>query len=258
MRSFLPKIFRPNRAAQISAPVSESFQIDRAFLYVLQEAARRNLASLLRDGAPVAMAADAFDAVFGQTAETDPLAGYGLADWREGQLPHNAFVQQLIENPSRIAAIATPQSGVGADTLLPQLLRVALGEGALRHQLATACGDFLSERVLFYPGPPPQPLFSVAGLALLITSHSSQLDNLSAQGQQRLRAAVSALYGPADPLMPWDQWLLRRMADSAEWSVPESLTTLRWVSWQSGDPIPDPTEARTVPLGWLNFLVLEP
>jgi hypothetical protein len=258
LKSFLPKSFRPNRVEQRSAPVVEIFQASGAFLTLFQDATRSNLAALLKADAPVAMAEGVFNAAFGQTGESDPLAGYGLADWQAGKLPDSAFASRLMVEPMRAAAIATPQSGIGADILLPQLLRIALGEGAFRHELAEACRRFLCDRVLFHPGPPPQPLFSVAGLALLFTSQPAQTQALSRQAQRRLHAAVGSLYGPAEPLTHWDQWLLRRMAHTAGWVVPEGLATLRWVAWQSGDPMPELTAPQTVPPSWPNLLTLDP
>jgi hypothetical protein len=258
LKTFLPNAFRPNRVERSSAPDVKPFQASGTFVSLFQEAARINLSALLQAVSPVAMPAVAFDAAFGKSGETDPLAGFGLVDWHEGKLPDSAFARRLMAEPMRAAAIATPQSGIGAETLLPQLLRTALGEGALRHELAEATRRYLSDRVLFHPGPPPQPLFSVAGLALLFTSQPAQLKLLSPQGLRRLDAAVASLHSAAKSLNHWDQWLLRRMAHTTGWAVPEYLAALRWVAWQSGEPIPDLTEDQTLPPGWPSLLALEP
>lgn len=199
--------------------------------------------------------------LFRDGQQADPLSGFGLSVWRSAALPDAAFATRLMAEPGLATALATTGSDVGAAVLAPILLRGALLDGAFRHGIADQCRQFLSERVLFHPGPPPAPLFSAGGLALLITSQDAQGATLGA-GFAHLRAAAEALRGPDQPLGPWDQWLLRRMEETPGWLLPEGLADLPWVAWRLGTAPPPARDeapgAPPLPDYWPQILDLLP
>lgn len=259
MRSFLPKHFRPNRQEQFAAAPAVEFPRRFGELQVVfQDAVRKNLAAVLQGNAPVAVMDKALDDLLGCRSDTDPLAGYDLAEWQAGKLPDSGYAARLIAEPGRLGAIATPQSAIGAEILLPQVLQSALGDGTFRHGVAEVCREFLSERVLFHPGPAPRPLFSTDVLVLLAASQAEHLQFLSSPARQRMRAATAGFLGPAYRAGPWDQWLIRRVAKAAGWDLPEGLAALPWVAWQEGSPPPDSTDVHDLPAFWPSLLTLQP
>lgn len=220
-----------------------------------------NFAALLNGHSPVALPSAPLAGLFRNSQHADPLSGFGLSQWRSATLPDAAFAMRLMADPGLATALATTGSDVGAAVLAPLLLRGALSDGTFRHHIADQCRQFLSDRVLFHPGPPPAPLFSAGGLVLLITSqdaHGATLGSAFAH----LRAAGEALRGPDQPLGPWDQWLLRRMKETPGWLLPGGLTDLPWVTWRSGATLPQAqgTPAGELPLPdyWPQILDLLP
>jgi hypothetical protein len=71
-----------------------------------------------------------------------------------------------------------------------------------------------------------------------------------------LKAAVAEL---AEPYRPWDQWLLRRMAETAGWEVPTDLANQPWVVWtpEVGFDVTD-AAASGLPAYWPSILDLAP
>lgn len=226
----------------------------------LRDAATANLTALLDGQPPVALSAPPLVGLFRDPARPDPLAGFGADLWRSATLPEAEFTSHLMADPGLALALGSPRSEIGATLLAPLILRDALSEGGLRHDLAQHCRRFLCERVLFHPGPPPLPLFSTGGLALLVASQDAHGAALGADFAP-LRAAAQALRGPDQPLGHWDQWLLRRMADTPGWTLPERAEDLPWVTWRGAEdaplPVPDATDP-TLPAYWPRILDLLP
>lgn len=238
MRSFLPSVFRPNRQRRPEPLTANSLRGHVAGLRVaLGDAARQNLEALLVERPPIALPADLFRPLF-DDADGDPLAGYELADWRAGQLPGADFVLRLIREPARAAAIASPRSGPGAEILLLRILYMAWADGALRHDLAQSCRQFLCDRVLFHPGPPPQALFSTVAMAELCLLQPGQTLSVTGRVATVLQLALRQVRAASRVSPPWDQWLYRRMKETTGWHLRDDLAILPWVAWRRGDPLP--------------------
>lgn len=257
MKSFLPAVFRPNRQHRLP-PLSVTPLRDHvdALRVAFQNAARSNLDALLAGMPPVALGADVFMQVF-DVSNDDPLAGYELADWRAGKLPDESFAMRLLQEPGRSGAIATLQSVPGLELLMPRLLDTAWRDGAFRHDLAQTCRHFLCERVLFHPGPPPQALFSPAAIAVLCLSQPDQIGSIAGRAPAALRSAARQLQAASGAALAWDQWLYRRMDESAGWHLSEDLATLPWVTWRRGDPTPGKAEGAERLDYWQNLIDLD-
>jgi hypothetical protein len=252
LKSFLPVAFSPNRRTKPSAisVIGLRDQIAR-LRAALQDMARSNLDALLAELPPVAAKEDILGWIRVSRSQ-DPLAGYRLADWRDGKLPDAGFVAGLMQDPGRSAAIASVQSGLGSELILPRLLHIAFVDGALRHDLAQSCRAFLSARVLFHPGPPPQPLFSPMAIAALCLSQPAQVPE---GAQAVLQEAVRELAAETGPASAWDQWLYRRMGEAPGWQTDADLDALPWVFWRRGDPLP--AMGAELPGYWPNLIDLD-
>lgn len=254
MKSFLPAAFFPNR--QPHPPPVSAIGLREQFgglQEALRDLARRDLAALLAGLPPVSPEVDLFAQILEGTGE-DPLAGYRLADWRQGKLPDAHFVAGLLQDPGRAVAIATLQSRAGKELILPRFLHGTFVDGALRHDLARSCQAFLCERVLFHPGPPPQPLFSSIAIARLCLS---QPGYVGAGARTALQDALRWSEVETGPPSPWDQWLYRRMAEAPAWQLEAELAALPWVVWRPGDPLPEATGEPDLPDYWPNLIDLD-
>ncbi|PKQ10938.1 MAG: hypothetical protein CVT70_16880 [Alphaproteobacteria bacterium HGW-Alphaproteobacteria-1] len=253
MKSFLPRRFRPNRqrfSAQIADTVAPPTLAETRTAF--QNAVKTNFLALLEDKPPVALGSDVIAGLFPRSGDDEDALSDTMAPLA-GDL-----VLRMMTTPDQLAVLAQPGAGFGAEILLPVILQDALMDGAFRHDMAETCRIFLCERVLFHPGAPPQALFSVAGMALLITSqeaHGQALGPLAS----RLRSAAKTLRSVVEPLNPWDQWLVRRMSAAASWVVAEDLASLPWVKWRHGDaPGEYPPETDMLPGSWDSILDLVP
>lgn len=252
MKSFLPAAFSPNRRTKPPAISILGLRDQIAGLQAaLQDMARSNLDALLAGLPPVAAKEDVLGQILVSRGQ-DPLSGYRLADWRDGKLPDAGFVAALMQDPGRSAALASVQSGPGAELILPRLLHIAFVDGALRHDLAQSCRAFLSARVLFHPGPPPQPLFSPMAIAALCLSQPGQVPE---GARAVLQDAIRALAAETGPASAWDQWLYHRMDEAPGWQTDADPDELPWVFWRRGDPLP--AMGAELPEYWPNLIDLD-
>lgn len=164
-------------------------------------------------------------------------------------------VTALLHHPESLLKLARPGPDFGADILLRAALSQAFTDPVFLHAVAEACRTVLCEKVLFHPGPPPQPDFSVRGLGLLIASqpgHRFAPDS----GYALLTAALAEF---VEPCRPWDQWLLRYMGKIPGWTVPPDLSGLPWVIWtpEAGFDSADALAAG-LPAYWPSVLDLDP
>lgn len=168
-------------------------------------------------------------------------------------LPNDGLVASLLREPERLQTLTKLGPQFGAEILIPMIMRHAFGDAVFRHGIADTCRRFLSDRVLFHPGPAPQPDFSISGLCLLVASQPGHI--LGSEDFSLLRAAAAEV---AEPYGPWDQWLLRMMA-RADWDVPPDLEQLPWVAWTTGDDMDEADIAAAgLPLYWASVLELAP
>lgn len=167
--------------------------------------------------------------------------------------PNEGLVASLLREPGQLETLTRTGPHFGAEILLPMMLRHAFGDAVFRHGVADTCRRFLCDRVLFHPGPPPEPDFSLPGLCLLVASQPGHVP--APEAFPLLKAAVAQV---AEPYGPWDQWLLRLMI-RAGWDVPPDVAQLPWVAWTTGDDVDEANLAAAgLPLYWASVLELAP
>ena len=120
----------------------------------------------------------------------------------------------------------------------------ALRAAPLQFALGKSLVAFLCERVVFHPGAPPNPSFSPEGLRALLHSPDPRLNLLLLP-----RAEDLAQLGF------WDQFLLRRMKETALWALPEGAANLPFVAWTNGNPPPKAAQDQ-LPDYWPSLLDL--
>lgn len=260
MRSSLPRIFNPNRLfgktmRTARVPEFHAEEMER-LVRAFQNGIRNNLSALLIGKPPVAMDAEDLSAL----TPTPRVSGRRKHRRTSGPslsvtVPASEMILLLLDKPASLPALATPGPNFGAEILLPMVMRQAYSDAVFRHEIAETCRVFLCGHVVFHPGSPPRPDFSVAGLGLLILSQPGHA--LTPQPSLALlRAAIADL---AEPYRPWDQWLLRLMDKANEWSVPQDLRHLPWVAWT---PKAGTDEAALIAAGlpayWPSVLDLDP
>lgn len=260
MTSILPPRFNPNRLFRKTAPTvpipkfhaEDMTRLVRAF----QDAVRVNLSALLAGKPPVGMVAEDLSILM-----RTPGASGRKDNWQPSRaslsmaVPAPEMILSLLNTPGSLPARATPGPDFGAEILLPMVMRQAFGDAAFRHEIAGTCRIFLCDHVVFHPGSPPRPDFSVAGLGLLILSQPGHAV-MTQPGLSLFRAAIAEL---GEPYRPWDQWLLRLMDKAIGWSVPQDLRRLPWVIWtpETGTDDTDLTAAG-LPAYWPSVLALAP
>lgn len=238
------RAFRRKIEAASPAVSRASFQRELPQAVVaLQDAAMANLLSLLGDGPPLPLDRERLAVVFPSAA---PAAPRTLSD-----------ASRVLANPAETASIFDIGRGFGHEILVPEVFRQAFSEGAFRFRIAAACHHFLCDKVIFHPGPVPEARFSPWGMGLLVTSQAQHGTEIGAEVLRKLREHVQTLAAPVRAVLPWDQWLVRRMAANGAWIVPEGLTTLQWVAWRQGAGI-SPEDASSVPECWASILDLTP
>ena len=258
MISVLPRVFSPNRLfGRASAPTTAGVSSDdmASVAWALQGAAWANLRALLSGEDPVPMQADGLAPFIAKRSKGRRAKRY--SDPSHSSLsatpPSEGLVASLLREPERLETLTRPGPHFGAEILLPMILRHAFGDAVFRHGIADTCRRFLSDRVLFHPGPPPQPDFSISGICLLVASQPGHI--IGSEYFSLLRAAAAEV---AEPYGPWDQWLLRMMART-DWDVPPDLEQLPWVAWTTGDDMDEADIAAAgLPLYWASVLELAP
>lgn len=262
LSSLFPEKFQPNRRE--SAPQHGAFaqvapgESMSAISAWIQGAVTANLDALFARQAPRPVPLAPLPDLFRPPEQPDPLAGFGLEQWQKAHLPEADLTLRLMRDPGLAMALASTRTQIGAAVLFPLLLDHALCDAAFRHDIAERCRLFLCDKVLFHPGPPPVARFSAGGLALLFTSQDAHGAELG-KDFATIRQAAETLSSPSRPYGPWDQWLLRRMAESAGWTVPAALADLPWVAWHGASDMPDMVDPRhPVPAYWPRILDLLP
>lgn len=257
MISLLPQKFRPNRSEKASAiSAVRPTAYCSGCMEEFRQALRKNLSRILGGNGPVAAWGPEFPRAFAQ--DPNALNGWTLDDYRSGILPPSRITMQLINEPGRLAAITTPGSSIGAELILAQLIGSVLSDGALRHEVGEHCWHFLRQRVLFYPDPPPVPMFSPRILFFLFASQPAQTSVLPDVLATQLRNVAAYLEAGWSGPSFWDQWLLRRCSETGGWTLPPAWSGLAWLRWQPGDPDPENMAGEALPGCWPGLLTLDP
>lgn len=222
----------------------------------LRHAVQENLVALLAGHEPVAFEPGPITAILPEPGAGTSVAGYSLADWQSGHAADGLVADELMEKQAALAVTSPLHGAVGAQVALPLVLRDLLVDTRFRHALGEQCRRFLCERVLFHPGDPPVPLFTPAGLMLLVVSQDAHRRALGAQAAW-LAGAALALRDMEGELAAWDQWLVRRMLATPGWDVPDDLAALPWVAWRPSVMAPVDTP-KGMPPYWRSILDLVP
>lgn len=261
MRSVLPRVFHPNRqpVSDMTAAGRRGFQAAElaALVSAVQGGVLSNLGALLAGQRPVALTAQDLAGLTRQPQRP-------RRRWARRNAQHVArsvtqlapdTVAALLHHPQSLPELAKPGPDFGADILLRAALSQAFTDPVFLHRVAEACRKALCEKVLFHPGPPPQPVFSVRGLGLLIASQPGH--RFAPDSDYALLTAALAEF--VEPCRPWDQWLLRCMGKAPGWTVPPDLSGLPWIIWtpEAGFDRADALAAG-LPAYWPSILDLDP
>lgn len=228
--TFLPGRLRPNRGSQICVALPEVPRLcasAQALCTALQRAVEENFAALLTQSPPVPLDREAFATLDTRHACPHP---WWRRVWARLAVVVAALLRRNIEpdlpasGAGDLLNLATPD---GSSIFLGVIIEQALSDAGFRLRLGNHCRMFLEERVLFHPGPPPAPLFSPGGMAMLIATQERHRESLGA-AYPALHRAARCLRGPGFVLGFWDQWLLRRMQDTPGWILPDDLPQLPW------------------------------